>query len=190
MTPSAVARYPWTIRVLHWLLALLLAVQVVLGLVAEYGAAQLSAMVLPLHFQLGMVILVLTALRLCLRLVLPMPAADPAEPPGLRLARSAAHGLLYLLVLALPVSGHVIWVWMGADRTLFGALKVPALFVPPEDETGRAVAWYVHVYGAWILLGLVGLHILAAVLRQRARRDGFITQRMGFKRLQREERGS
>ena len=185
VTPSAVARYPWTMRVLHWLLALMLAVQFVLGFAAEYGAARVSEALLPLHFRLGVMILGLTVLRLCLRLVMPTPAADPGEPPGLRRARSAVHGVLYLLVLAVPVSGHVIWVWMGADRSLPGGFEVPALFVPPEDETGRAVAWYVHVYGAWILLGLVGLHILAAVLRQRARRDAFITQRMGFKRLQR-----
>lgn len=190
MRPQPLDRYPCLLRVLHWLLALMLALQFVLGFAAEYGAARVSEALLPLHFRLGVMILGLTVLRLCLRLVMPTPAADPGESPGLRRARSAVYGLLYLLVLAVPVSGHVIWVWMGADRTLFGALEVPALFVPPADETGRAVAWYVHVYGAWILLGLVGLHILAAVLHQRARRDGFITHRMGFKRLRSEERGS
>ena len=190
MRSQPLGRYPCLLRVLHWLLALMLALQFVLGFAAEYGAARMSEALLPFHFQLGVLILGLTVLRLCLRLVMPTPAADPGESPGLRRARSAVHGMLYLLVLVVPVSGHVIWVWMGADRSLPGGFEVPALFVPPEDETGRAVAWYVHVYGAWILLGLVCLHILAAVLRQRARRDGFITQRMGFKRLQREERGS
>ena len=190
MRPQPLDRYPCVLRVLHWLLALMLALQFVLGFAAEYGAARMSDALLPLHFRLGVLILGLTVLRLCLRLVMPTPAADPGESPGLRRARSAVHGVLYLLVLAVPVSGHVIWVWMGADRSLPGGFEVPALFVPPVDETGRAVAWYVHVYGAWILLGLVGLHILAAVLRQRARRDEFINQRMGFKRLQREERGS
>lgn len=190
MKPPSLDRYPCILRVLHWLLALMLALQFVLGFAAEYGAARVSEALMPLHFRLGVMILGLTVLRLCLRLVMPTPAADPGESPGLRRARSAVHGVLYLLVLAVPVSGHVIWVWMGADRTLFGALEVPALFVPPADETGRAVAWYVHVYGAWILLGLVCLHGLAAMLRQRMRGDNFIAQRMGFKQFQREESGS
>lgn len=190
MRPEPLDRYPCTMRVLHWLLALMLALQFVLGVAAEYGAARVSEALLPLHFRLGVMILGLTVLRLCLRLVMPTPAADPGESPGLRRARSAVHGVLYLLVLAVPVSGHVIWVWMGADRTLASGLEMPALFVPPEDETGRAVAWYVHVYGAWILMGFAGLHILAAVFRQQARRDGFISQRMGFNRLRREESGS
>ena len=182
MTRPAVGRYPFPLRVLHWLLALLLAAQFTLGFAVEYGLVQWSQALLPLHFRLGMLILALTVLRLCLRLVLPLPAADPTEAPGLHRARSWVHGLLYLLVLALPVSGHVIWVWMGADRTLFGELEVPALFAPPDDETGRALAWYVHMYGAWTLLGLVCLHGLAAMVRQRARGDGFIARRMGLGR--------
>ncbi len=181
-------RYPLPLRVLHWLLALLLAVQFTLGFVAEYGVVRWSEALLRLHFRLGMLILGLTVLRLCLRLVMSMPAVDTEEPPGLHRARSWIHRLLYLLVLALPLSGHVIWVWMGADRTLFGGLEMPALFVPPDEETGRAVAWYVHVYGAWILLGLVCLHLLAAMFQQWTRGDDFIARRMGFKRLQQEER--
>ena len=181
-------RYPLPLRVLHWLLALLLAMQFTLGFVAEYGAVRWSEALLRLHFRLGMLILALTVLRLCLRLVMSMPAVDTEEPPGVHRARSWIHGLLYLLVLALPLSGHVIWVWMGADRTLFGGLEMPALFVPPDEETGRAVAWYVHVYGAWILLGLVCLHLLAAMFHQWTRGDDFIARRMGFKRLQQEER--
>ena len=83
----------------------------------------------------------------------------------------------------MPLSGHVIWVWMGADRTLFGGLEMPALFVPPDEETGRAVAWYVHVYGAWALSALAGLHVAAAVSRHCRQGDGFITRRMGLARL-------
>ncbi|KAF1720332.1 hypothetical protein CSC78_18645, partial [Pseudoxanthomonas japonensis] len=169
-------RYPLPLRVLHWLLALLLAMQFTLGFVAEYGAVRWSEALLRLHFRLGMLILALTVLRLCLRLVMSMPAVDTEEPPGVHRARSWIHGLLYLLVLALPLSGHVIWVWMGADRTLFGGLEMPALFVPPDEETGRAVAWYVHVYGAWILLGLVCLHLLAAMFHEWTRGDDFIAR--------------
>lgn len=183
MTQPVVGRYPCALRVLHWLLALMLVVQFALGFGVEYGAQRLSEALLPLHFKLGVLILGLTVLRLCLRLVLPMPAVDTGEPPGLRRARSWVHGLLYLLALALPISGHVIWVWMGADRTLFVGLEVPALFVPPDDETGRALAWYVHVYGAWILLGLVCLHALAAIFRQWTRGDDFIARRMGFRKV-------
>jgi len=175
-------RYPLVLRVLHWLLAALLAMQILLGFAAEHGASRaVSDALFPCHFRLGVLILVLMLLRLGLRLALPLPADDDGTSGWRQRIRSLVHGLLYLLVLVLPISGHVIWVWMGADRTLFGQIEVPALFVPPqEDETGRAVAWYVHVYGAWTLLALVGLHAAAAMWRHWRQKDGFIRRRMGF----------
>lgn len=176
-------RYPLALRVLHWLLALLLTAQLALGFAAERGATEaMSTILLGFHFKLGILILCLMVLRLALRLALPLPGRDEHAPLWHHCARSWVHGSFYLLVLALPISGHVIWVWMGADRTLLGGFGMPALFVPPDDETGRAVAWYVHVYGAWILLALASLHGAAAVIRQRARGDDFIARRMGFGR--------
>jgi cytochrome b561 len=175
-----VQRYPLALRLLHWLLALLLTLQIALGFAAEHAPTPaLSEALFPLHFRLGMLILCLTLLRLALRLWLPVPGADDATP-WRGWIRSGVHGLLYALALLLPVSGHVIWVWMGADRTLFAGVQVPALFVPPADETGRALAWYVHVYGAWALSALAGLHVAAAVSRQIRHGDGFIVRRMGF----------
>jgi len=176
-------RYPLALRLLHWLLALLLVLQVALGFMAEYAVTpERSAALFPLHFRLGMLILCLTLLRLALRLWLPVPGADDATP-WRGWIRSGVHGLLYALALLLPVSGHVIWVWMGADRTLFAGVQVPALFVPPADETGRALAWYVHVYGAWALSALAVLHVAAAVSRQIRHGDRFIVRRMGLARL-------
>lgn len=180
MSGQAVERYPLVLRVLHWLLALLLVSQLALGFAAEHGTPRaLSDALLPVHFRLGVLILCLMLLRLGLRLWLPIPGHDDGSP-WRRRVRTWAHGLLYVLVLVLPVSGHVIWVWMGADRVLFAGVEVPALFVPPADETGRAVAWYVHVYAAWLLSALVGLHAAAAVFHQVRHREGFIVRRMGF----------
>ena len=84
-----------------------------------------------------------------------------------------------MLLLLLPVSGYVIWVWMDAPRQLLGVLWLPALFVPPaDDESWRALAWYVHVGGAWVLSLLVVLHVAAAAWHQWWRRDGLISRRL------------
>lgn len=184
MKAQTPGRYPLALRLLHWLLALLLPAQVMLGFAAEHWTPrEVSDALFPLHFKLGVLILCLMILRLGLRLRLPVPADDGDVPHWQHRIRIGIHALIYLLVLALPISGHVIWVWMGADRTLIGGLQMPAFFVPPDDdETGRAIAWYVHVYGAWTLSALIGLHVAAAVLRQWRRKDGFIARRMGFGR--------
>lgn len=181
MSDRPIERYPLLLRVLHWGLAALLAVQLALGFVAEHAASPAtSAAVLAFHARLGLLILGLMVVRLGLRLALPVPPAEEPALHGRGLVRRWVHGLLYLLVVALPVSGHVGWVWMGADRQLVGGVEVPALFVPPDDETWRALAWYAHRYAAWTLLALACLHAGAAMHRSRTRRDGFIGRRMGF----------
>ncbi|QNN78419.1 cytochrome b/b6 domain-containing protein [Pseudoxanthomonas mexicana] len=165
---------------LHWGLAFLLVVQFVLGLAAEHCTTRtISEALLVVHFRLGVLILGAMLVRLALRLVLPVPKEHLSR--WRRNAKGSVHGLLYLLVLALPISGHVIWVWMGADRTLVAGIQMPALFTPPNEENGRAVVWYVHVYGAWALLGVVCLHATAAGLLS-MREPAFIARRIGFGR--------
>jgi cytochrome b561 len=62
---------------------------------------------------------------------------------------------------------------------VLGVLQVPRLFSPPaDDETWRAIAWYVHYWSGWALLGLVLLHVAGALWHQYIRRDGLISQRM------------
>jgi len=171
-------RYGRTAGALHWLVAALLPVQLALGHASEsVGDRVLSDALLGAHFRLGIVVLVLVALRLAWRWLHGAPSHAPrgVSSGHWRIARGV-HRLLYALLLMLPLSGYVIWIWMGADRTLAGPLEVPALFTPPaDDETGRAWAWYLHVYGAWVLIGLVALHAAAALLHARrgsgARRD-------------------
>ena len=180
MSERRSTRYPLVLRVLHWGLAFLLVVQVALGFAAEYWTTQTTSHVLlAMHFRLGVTILALMLLRLALRLVSPVPPAEVHTSRWRRYVRSSVQSLIYLLVLVLPISGHVIWVWMGADRTLFAGVQIPALFIPPDDETGRAFAWYAHVYGAWLLLGLVVLHVIAA-WRQSLQEHAFIARRMGL----------
>ncbi|MCR6700193.1 MAG: cytochrome b/b6 domain-containing protein [Dokdonella sp.] len=168
-------RYDRVAGALHWLVAALLPVQLALGHASESVRDRvLSAALLGAHFRLGIVVLMLVALRLIWRW---RHGAPTHAPPGIeggswRIARGVQR-VLYALLLVLPLSGYVIWIWMGADRTLIGPVEVPALFTPPaDDETGRAWAWYLHVYGAWLLIGLVALHAVAALLHARHGRGG------------------
>lgn len=174
-------RHHAAVRALHWLVAALLPLQWGLGYVAERTDARTLANVLfDVHFQLGVLLLALVLLRIAARLATRAPAPLHPAPPRWQ-ARSArgVHLALYALLLAMPLSGYVIWVWMDAGRSVLGLFELPALFTPPaDDERGRALAWYVHVYGAWALLALVALHAAAALWHQLVRRDGLIRRRM------------
>jgi cytochrome b561 len=150
-------------------MAPLIAAQLALGLLSErIEERELARLLLVVHFKLGIALLVLLAVRIGWRL-----HAGSRSHAGLGIgwrwrAATAVHLALYLLLLLLPASGYVIWVWMDAPRELFGNLQSPALFTPPlHDESGRALAWYIHVCGAYALIVLISTHIGAAVWHSR-----------------------
>ncbi len=116
-------------------------------------------------------------LRITWRLGHRPPPAPKAEPRWRSVVAATAHWMLYALLLTMPLSGYVIWVWMDAPMNVFGIVEIPTLFTPPaEDESGRARAWYLHFYSSWALLALLGLHVVAALWRQFVRRDDLIAR--------------
>ena len=86
------------------------------------------------------------------------------------------HWLLYLLLLVLPILGWLNASWRGYPVTLFGLFEMPKLL------TMRAPGWNwtgdVHVLlSNYLMLALVGLHVLAALYHFVIRRDR-VLQRM------------
>jgi cytochrome b561 len=166
--------------VLHWLVALAIPFQIYLGWAAELASTrETGSQFVHLHYQVGVTIAALMTLRLTWRIAVGAPAHRDDDPRWRRRLAAITHWALYGLLFLLPASGYVTWVWMKAPMGVFGLFELPKLFIPPEeDETWRAIAWYVHYWCGWILIGLVILHVGAAVWHQFVRRDGLISRRM------------
>lgn len=173
---ASASRLSLPARLLHWLVAAAVATQISLGSAAEWEERRAeSFQLIRTHYQLGVVIFGLMVMRLLWRIANTPP---PPAPDQSRLARASAatvHWLLYTLLLTMPISGYVIWVCMDMPMDVLGIFELPRLFTPPvEDETGRALAWYVHLYSSWAVVG----HVSAAVWHEFIRRDGTISARM------------
>ncbi len=173
-------RYPWLARTLHWVVALAIPCQVYLGWAAELTSnREDSSRLIHFHFQLGVIVAVLMMLRLTWRPAYSLSGVIAGEPLRHRRLAAITHSAIYGLLLLLPASGYVIWVWMQAPMEVLGLFEVPRLFTPPEeDETWRAIAWYVHYWSGWALIGLTSLHVAAALWHQFVRRDRLISRRM------------
>lgn len=170
-------RYRLPIRALHWIVALAIPCQFYLGWASERATEW--ERLLRLHYQLGVMLAALMFLRLVCRLICVDPPAAVGEWKWQRRLAHSTHWCMYVLLLLLPASGYVIWVWMEAPMSALGLFEVPRLFVPPaENETGRAIAWYVHHWSGWLLAGLATVHISAALWHQFVRGDGLIVRRM------------
>jgi cytochrome b561 len=124
----AVLTYTRTAIALHWLMALLILVALPLGLVMHQ--LDLSPFKLKLyawHKWLGVTVFGLALLRLLWRATHPAPPPPPGMPPWQRWLAGAVHGLLYLLLFLIPLSGWLMSSAKGFQTVYLGVLPIPDL---------------------------------------------------------------
>jgi len=164
------ARYSAAAIALHWALALLLAFQLGLGWRLEdlpKGVAQFAAF--QLHKSVGILIMLLSLARLLVRFAKPRPPLVEDQPTALLLAR-AVHVLLYVAMIGGPLAGWVL-VSTGKVRLqtmLFGTVPWPNLPLGPSWHEPAAA---LHSALAFLLAGLIALHVAGALRHHRLRRD-------------------
>ena len=167
------------IRLLHWLTVAALAAQIAIAFGPMRGPGMTMMNWLPLHMSIGVTILAIIVLRLCWRIFTRAPVR-----PTSRFMRSATaffHMLLYGTILAVLVTG-----WLGyrpmpfmPPARLFGDLPMP--LAPSVGALSARGFAFVHQKLVWILLGLAGVHVLAALTHFVLLRDG-VMQSMVFGR--------
>ncbi len=157
-------------RFFHWLTVALLATIIPIGLVmGDLPRGRLQDTLFVTHESLGLTILALTVLRFLWRLTHrpPPPSADLA-PLEIR-ASGSVHALLYLLLIAMPLTGYLFVTFSGIALHYFGLIEVPSL-VATDKATGKlflAIHWSLQ----WAIYGLAGLHIAAALHHYLIRRN-------------------
>jgi cytochrome b561 len=101
---------------LHWAVALLIVYQLIFGedMTGVWRSFERSGTTTMttgawIHIIAGVLVLAFAIWRLALRLTRGVPAAPPGESAALKLAGDAGHWALYLLMLALPITGLLAW---------------------------------------------------------------------------------
>jgi cytochrome b561 len=163
---------PWTIA-LHWGSALLLLLAVAAILLHQRTEdTALRALLMQLHRQAGLAVLLALAWRLALRMRVGLADHSGGMPLALHLAAQAAHMALYGVLLAVPMLGWASASAHGVQLHLFGVLPLPALVADDPDLADLLSDW--HLWSAWTMLGLVLMHVAAALWHHLARRDGVL----------------
>jgi cytochrome b561 len=155
---------------LHWTIALLVVVQVVLGIYMMAIEEQPgSGWYFALHVSFGLTVAALVALRIGWRLG-HRPAPLPASVPRWQvIAANLSHRLLYLLLVLMPVTGYLGRSWSEDGVAWFG-LPLPAWATPSEALSEQ---WFgIHITIAWILLAVVAVHVAAALKHLLVDKDG------------------
>ncbi|HET7162497.1 MAG TPA: cytochrome b [Rhodanobacteraceae bacterium] len=159
------------VRTFHWLVAALILAQGVIGLtMVQMGLTPAKVRVFALHKSIGMTILALVLLRIAWRLTERRPADPPVMPPWQRRAAHAVHVALYLLILAIPLSGWWFNSASNAPLVWFGWFDLPSL-TGGLDPVWKPRALLLHQTLFWILVALLVIHVGAALWHHFRQRD-------------------
>jgi cytochrome b561 len=128
-----------------------------------------AAILLIVHRSLGVVTWAVAIVRLGWRLSYAYLPPFPQNMPKVqqRLATTSEYGL-YALLLFQPLTGLAQSLTRGRQFMLF-AWQVPKLM--SSDKPLTMLFHQIHSVSAWVLLGLIGLHILAALFHRFVLKD-------------------
>jgi cytochrome b561 len=158
-------------RAFHWILGLAIFAMIAFGYWMNHWAPRPDRFFYrSIHADIGYIVLLLTALRLIWRAINPTPAWPSGAPAWQRIAAYINHVALYLATLVVTFLG---WAHAGAHRpnyaSWFGLFDVPQ-FTSENPAIGKVYEDW-HIWAAYVLLGLIAIHVAAALYHHVILRD-------------------
>jgi len=163
-------------KFLHWTIFLLFVVQYYLVYRREYFPKDTNEKLqyLLLHKSLGIVVLLLAAFMLAWRHV----GTRPLMPSNMALierkAANVSHILLYVAMFIMPLSGIFMSIFGGYKVGFFGLFDLPMLFA--KNEAIGNILYQTHVWSSYVIIGLVAIHVSAALYHHFVRKDNVLTR--------------
>lgn len=168
-------------QLFHWTCAALVVALGAIGLyMTELSSPVAKIRIYALHKSLGITLLALVVLRLLWRWTRPAPGPVPGMSRHLRLAADGTHGFLYVMMIAMPLSGWLYNSASGYPLQWFRRFNLPAL--AGKDEQLARLAHALHEYGFWLLLVLVVGHVGAALYHHLFLDDGTLHRMLPWRR--------
>jgi cytochrome b561 len=179
---NTVQRYTKTAVILHWVIGLLLLAMIAFGFwmhelpkelkvesldlfdlgiytVTFSEPTSLRTFYFNLHKSIGVTLLVAILIRIFWRFSHAAPAFPATMPGWEKKLADAVHKVMYLLMLAMPVSGVLMATYSKYGILWFGIPLVKGL----DNTELREMFMEAHEVIAFLLLALVVLHVAAAI---------------------------
>lgn len=171
-TPTAVA--------FHWVIALLIAGAFTIGWIMTDipGFTPQKLRYFSWHKWIGVTVFALALARIVWRLTHPAPVLPGHMSRWQRAAAHAVHGLLYVLMIAVPVTGYLYSSAANVPVVYLGLVPLPRIIAP--DPTLKEWLKTAHVTLDYGLAALIAAHVLAALKHQWIDRDGLLARMIPF----------
>jgi len=160
-------RYSAVSICLHWLIAALILCSFATAFVMAALEGPAQTQLFHIHKSTGLTILMLSLVRLGWRLANPWPALPPAMAGWEKAVARAVHIGFYILMIGLPLIGWATASAWGPASTgrFWGVVSWPDLPTPDSRELYGRLAT-LHVALAFVMLGLLALHVAGALKHQ------------------------
>jgi cytochrome b561 len=170
-------------KFLHWSIVLLIIAQYFLAETAGDAGdgTPEQASLLGWHISLGMLVLLLALVRIGWKVVNRGQPAPLGEVVWQRKAAAIGHGLLYLLILAQPLSGWAMASAAGAPAHLFDLVQFPPLL--GENHDLHETLEEVHEVLFNVLVVVAVGHIAAALYHHVVLKDATLRRMLPFHRV-------
>ena len=168
------ARYSATNQAPHWITAACMFAILPLAWVMTHAkeGTPYSAALFNWHKTLGVIVLVVTAIRIVWRFREP----PPPYPPGVaRFDQTLAHvvyWLFFAVLLWMPITGGLLTLFGAHPIRFFNLIATPQLVAPDRDLA--ALFGALHSAGQWAVYALIALHLAAVALHLIWSRDGVL----------------
>jgi len=147
---------------LHWIIALSIFGTFALGIyMHELPLSPLKLKLYAYHKWIGVTIFLLVAFRLAWRLGHRPPPPPASMPVWQHRAAVAAHAMLYVLTLAIPLSGWLMSSASGFQVVYLELIPIPDLLA--KDKLLADQLKLVHESLNFLMLAVVVLHVAAAL---------------------------
>jgi cytochrome b561 len=176
-------RYSGAAILLHWLTALLLVGSFSLGLYMvglKFSPQKLT--LFSYHKWIGVSVFFLALVRLLWRLGHQPPPLPESMPAWQVAASRASHALLYVFLLATPVSGWLYSSAAGVPTVPFGVAMLQLPDAVGKDGDLAATLKFIHMALNYSLGALICLHVAAALKHLFINRDGIMSRMLPGKR--------
>lgn len=171
-------RYGALTILFHWLLAILVISNIIIGLyivsLPDVGFNKDKVLVIFTHKEIGVLVLVLVIPRLLWRTLNVVPTLPSHLPAWQAFIAHAVHWILYGFMFAMPISG-----WLMSSSAGFTVSFMDTFHLPNLVSTNQnLIPFYISVH-KWIAYGLIAtmiLHISAALRHHFLFRDEILVR--------------